>query len=66
MIPALACNVLRMVKMFGWEREMHERVATRREIEVKWLWKRKVYDLFIAITKYAFVQSGDQFAHFSV
>jgi len=40
-----------MLKLFGWESEMHERIATRREEEVKWLWKRKFYDVIIAIVK---------------
>lgn len=46
-----ACSVLRMLKLFGWESEMHERIAVRREEEVKWLWKRKFYDVIIAIVK---------------
>ncbi|KAF9449128.1 multidrug resistance-associated ABC transporter [Macrolepiota fuliginosa MF-IS2] len=41
------CNVLRMVKLFGWESEMQERIAVRRTDEVKWLWKRKVYDMIV-------------------
>jgi len=40
-----------MLKLFGWESEMHERIAARREEEVKWLWKRKFYDVIIAIVK---------------
>jgi len=40
-----------MLKLFGWESEMHERIAVRREEEVKWLWKRKFYDVIIAIVK---------------
>lgn len=47
-----ACNVLRMLKLFGWESEMHERIAVRREEEVKWLWKRKFYDVIIAIVNF--------------
>ncbi|KXN82428.1 ATP-binding cassette transporter abc4 [Leucoagaricus sp. SymC.cos] len=46
------CNVLRMLKLFGWEFEMHERIAARREVEVEWLWRRKVYDMIIAITNF--------------
>jgi len=40
-----------MLKLFGWESEMHERIAARREEEVNWLWKRKFYDVIIAIVK---------------
>ncbi|KAF7367211.1 ATP-binding cassette transporter [Mycena sanguinolenta] len=38
-------NVLRMVKLFGWERQMNERVADKREEELNWLWKRQLLDL---------------------
>ncbi|KAL9711361.1 hypothetical protein Ac2012v2_005906 [Leucoagaricus gongylophorus] len=46
------CNVLRMLKLFGWESEMHARIAARREEEVKWLWRRKFYDVIIAIVNF--------------
>ncbi|KAF7339970.1 ATP-binding cassette transporter [Mycena venus] len=38
-------NVLRMIKLFGWERQMNERVADKREEELNWLWKRQLLDL---------------------
>ncbi|KAJ7071475.1 hypothetical protein C8F01DRAFT_1317450 [Mycena amicta] len=38
-------NVLRMIKLFGWERQMNERVAEKREEELGWLWKRQMLDL---------------------
>ncbi|KAJ7919040.1 P-loop containing nucleoside triphosphate hydrolase protein [Mycena leptocephala] len=38
-------NVLRMIKLFGWERQMNERVAEKREEELNWLWKRQMLDL---------------------
>ncbi|KAJ6604251.1 hypothetical protein DFH09DRAFT_1300496 [Mycena vulgaris] len=38
-------NVLRMIKLFGWERQMNERVAEKREEELSWIWKRQVLDL---------------------
>lgn len=40
-----------MVKLFGWESEMHKRIAVRRADEVKWLWRRKLYDIVIGIVK---------------
>lgn len=40
-----------MVKLFGWESEMHERIAVRRADEVKWLWKRKFYDTIVGMVK---------------
>ncbi|KAJ7785936.1 hypothetical protein B0H16DRAFT_1681200 [Mycena metata] len=39
-------NVLRMIKLFGWERQMNERVAEKRDEELNWLWKRQMLDLF--------------------
>jgi hypothetical protein len=38
-------NVLRMIKLFGWESKMNERLADKRKEELVWLWKRKLLDL---------------------
>ena len=35
-------NVLRMIKMFGWEEKIQARINERREDELKWVWKGKV------------------------
>ncbi|KAF9455005.1 hypothetical protein P691DRAFT_813919 [Macrolepiota fuliginosa MF-IS2] len=40
-----AMNVLRMIKLFGWESNMDERIAEKREEELVWLWKRQILDL---------------------
>ncbi|TFK30740.1 ATP-binding cassette transporter [Coprinopsis marcescibilis] len=40
-----AMNVLRMIKMFGWERKMDERIAEKRENELLFIWKRQILDL---------------------
>ncbi|KAF4617652.1 hypothetical protein D9613_005677 [Agrocybe pediades] len=37
-------NVLRMIKLFGWEQKMSERLDKTREDELKWLWKLKLLD----------------------
>ncbi|KAJ6521925.1 P-loop containing nucleoside triphosphate hydrolase protein [Mycena vulgaris] len=42
-------NVLRMVKMFGWEKQMNEKIAEKREEELSWIWRRKLLDLASAI-----------------
>lgn len=34
-----------MVKLFGWEAKMNQRVAEKREEELNWLWKSKMLDL---------------------
>ncbi|KDQ56809.1 hypothetical protein JAAARDRAFT_132140 [Jaapia argillacea MUCL 33604] len=41
----LAMNVLRMVKLFGWEMKIAGKVAEKREEELKWQWKRQVLSL---------------------
>ncbi|KAJ7807314.1 hypothetical protein B0H14DRAFT_3483418 [Mycena olivaceomarginata] len=38
-------NVLRMIKMFGWEKEMNTRIADKREEELKKLWIRRLLDM---------------------
>jgi hypothetical protein len=38
-------NVLRMVKLFGWERNMKNRVDDKREQELKLILKRKLLEL---------------------
>jgi hypothetical protein len=35
-------NVLRMVKLFGWEKSMWDRICEKREEELAFLWKRKL------------------------
>ena len=37
-----AVNVLRMIKLFGWERRVSERIQEKRNDELGWLWKLKV------------------------
>jgi hypothetical protein len=46
-----AMNVIRMIKLFGWERKMEERIQEKREEELKVLWKREVLDLVNSIIK---------------
>ncbi|KAJ7187879.1 hypothetical protein C8R46DRAFT_1157119 [Mycena filopes] len=38
-------NVLRMIKMFGWEQQMNEKIAEKREDELKKLWIRRLLDM---------------------
>ena len=41
-ILLLAIGVIRMVKLFGWEDKMSEKVAEERREELGWIWKVKV------------------------
>jgi hypothetical protein len=38
-------NVIRMIKLFGWEKKMDERIREKRQEELKVLWKREMLDL---------------------
>lgn len=38
-------NALRMIKLFGWEKKMNERICEKREIELVWTWKYRLLDL---------------------
>ncbi|EKM83611.1 hypothetical protein AGABI1DRAFT_66408 [Agaricus bisporus var. burnettii JB137-S8] len=40
-----AMNMLRMIKLFGWESKMQDRISEKREDELVWLWKRELLDL---------------------
>ncbi|KAJ6621777.1 hypothetical protein B0H10DRAFT_2015711 [Mycena sp. CBHHK59/15] len=44
-ISAVTVNVLRMVKLFGWEGKMSDRIAGKREEELAWIRKRRLLDL---------------------
>ncbi|KAJ7487075.1 hypothetical protein FB451DRAFT_1337537 [Mycena latifolia] len=48
-----AVNVLRMVKLFGWEETMKGRIADKRNSELTWIRKRRVLDLVSGTVKYA-------------
>ncbi|KAG6919579.1 hypothetical protein DXG01_004242 [Tephrocybe rancida] len=38
-------NVLRMIKLFGWEKKMDEKIAEKRDKELVWIWKRQILDM---------------------
>ena len=40
-----AMNVLRMVKLFGWEKKMNERIAEKREDELRYIWKQRILEV---------------------
>jgi len=44
-LNSLAMNVLRMIKLFGWEKKMNEQIREKREVELTWIWKFKLLDL---------------------
>jgi hypothetical protein len=44
-------NVLRMIKLFGWEDKMLARVNEKREEELHWIWKREIFEWVANTTK---------------
>jgi hypothetical protein len=40
-----AIGALRMIKMFGWEDRIKERIAVKREDELDLIWKRRLVNL---------------------
>jgi len=40
-----AMNVLRMIKLFGWENKMNAKISEKRDEELVWLRKRLILDL---------------------
>ena len=38
-------NVLRMIKMFGWEQKMGDKIGAKREEELAWIRKRQWLDM---------------------
>lgn len=44
-------NVLRMVKLFGWESRVKTLLAEKRETELKIIWRRKLLELVGDILK---------------
>ncbi|KAG1757959.1 hypothetical protein EDB19DRAFT_1936472 [Suillus lakei] len=38
-------NVLRMIKLFGWEERLDTRISEKREVELVWTWKTKILEL---------------------
>jgi len=45
-------NVIRMVKMFGWEGKMTGRLREKREDELKLLWKTKLLNTGASLLGY--------------
>ena len=37
-------NVIRMIKLFGWEKRVEQDVKAKREEELKLIWKRILYE----------------------
>jgi hypothetical protein len=50
----LAMNVLRMIKLFGWEAKIDKRISEKREVELTWTWKTKILELVNNNLKCAF------------
>ena len=42
-------NVIRMIKMFGWESKIQNRIDERREEELNYVWKGKALEAAIEL-----------------
>ncbi|KAJ7288037.1 hypothetical protein C8J57DRAFT_1641031 [Mycena rebaudengoi] len=47
-----AVNVLRMVKLFGWETKMKGRIAAKRDNELIWIRRRRMLDLLSQLVNF--------------
>lgn len=45
-------NIIRMIKLFGWETRMEERLRGTRESELRLVWKMKYLNCFYVIIGY--------------
>ncbi|KAJ7078496.1 hypothetical protein C8R44DRAFT_836696 [Mycena epipterygia] len=52
-------NVIRMIKMFGWEKQMEDKIAEKREEELTWIWWRKVLYTTNDTVKYTIVMKEE-------
>ncbi|KAJ7486164.1 hypothetical protein B0H11DRAFT_2157316 [Mycena galericulata] len=50
-----AINVLRMIKLFGWEGKMKERIGDKRTDEIVWIRKLRIISLCSTVVKYSFI-----------
>ncbi len=51
----IVVNILRMIKMFGWEGEISKRVAGRRDEELVWIKKKQLLGLVANLLKCDFI-----------
>lgn len=50
-------NVLRMIKLFGWETKMNEKIAEKREDELRYIWKQRILEVCTVNLKFVFLGS---------
>ncbi|KAJ7213835.1 hypothetical protein GGX14DRAFT_444201 [Mycena pura] len=53
-----AVNVLRMIKLFGWEEKMKDRIGQKRTSELVWIRKRRFIDMASTLIKYVTLIMG--------
>ena len=50
-------NVIRMIKLFGWEPKIKEQIGQKRDEELVWIMKRQLLDLLNGNVKYVLCYS---------
>ncbi|KAF9066068.1 hypothetical protein BDP27DRAFT_1424214 [Rhodocollybia butyracea] len=53
-----AMNVLRMIKLFGWESKMEGKIAEKRDEEVVWIRRRQILEIINDITTWLYHTSS--------
>ncbi|KAH6916807.1 ATP-binding cassette transporter [Coprinopsis sp. MPI-PUGE-AT-0042] len=62
-------NILRMVKLFGWERKMDDRIRGKREEELSFIWKRQIFGITSDTVKWlpdSSLHYDDHLRHFTL
>lgn len=44
---SIAVSVIRMIKLFGWERKMEQKISNKRGKEIQWIFRGKVIQMII-------------------
>jgi len=52
-----AFNVLRMIKLFGWEQKMSARIDAKREEELRMMWKSKSLEVINGMLRCGWITS---------
>ena len=58
---SIVLGVLRMVKLFGWERKMSKMIKEKRDKELVWIWKDKVGRILQLVKSILTFHSDDRF-----
>ena len=52
----VAVNIIRMIKLFGWEEKVEARIDEKREAEMQQFWKKSIFNIVRNNLKYGLFQ----------